>query len=202
MDEQLRARFLRMIEQSFRDSIRAKEELFRRGSGTMLEMAVGVSEAFRRGNRLFLFGNGGSAADAQHLAAELVNRFAMDRPPLPAVALTVDSSILTSISNDSTFDEVFVKQLQALGCKGDVALGISTSGNSPNVVKGLMWARENGLITLGLSGNGPAAMDAWCDLLLRVPSPVTARIQECHITAGHILCALVEEILFGGEMLS
>lgn len=201
MDDQLRARFLTMIEQGFHDSVRAKEELFRRGRGTMLDMAVGVSEAFKRGHRLFLFGNGGSAADAQHLAAEFVNRFTIDRPPLPAIALTVDSSILTSISNDSSFEDVFVKQLQALGRTGDVALGISTSGSSPNVVRGLKWARENGLTTLGFSGNGPAAMDAWCDLLLRVPSAVTARIQECHITAGHILCALVEEMLFGGDVL-
>ncbi len=156
-----------------------------------------VSAAFRGGHRLFLFGNGGSAADAQHLAAEFVNRFQKERRPLPAIALTVDTSVLTSISNDYQFEEIFVKQLQALGQAGDVALGISTSGRSPNVLKALKWARENGIQTIGWGGAETTGMDACCDLILHIPSPVTARIQECHITFGHIMCQLVEEILFG-----
>ncbi|NLI81345.1 MAG: D-sedoheptulose 7-phosphate isomerase [Deltaproteobacteria bacterium] len=195
----MRERLLRSVEEAFQESIRVKEELCRRESGTLLEMALLISGAFRRGDRLFLFGNGGSAADAQHLAAEFVNRFVLDRPPLPALALTVDTSVLTSIGNDFSFEEIFVKQLRALGRKGDVVLGISTSGASPNVTKALQWASENGLITLGFSGTGPGAMDAWCERMLRVPSTETARVQEAHITAGHILCALVEKVLFAED---
>jgi D-sedoheptulose 7-phosphate isomerase len=116
---------------------------------------------------------------------------------LPAIALTVDTSVLTSISNDYHFEEVFAKQLQAFGQAGDVALGISTSGRSPNVLKALQWARGNGLSTIGWAGMEATEMDACCDLLLHIPSRVTARVQECHITFGHVLCLLVEEILFG-----
>lgn len=197
MDEPLRGRLLDRIERSFRESVQAKEELCRRSRHVILDMAETIAESFRCGCRLFLFGNGGSAADAQHLAAEFVNRFALTRPPLPALALTVDSSVITSISNDYQFRDVFLRQLQALGRPRDVALGISTSGRSPNVTAGLAWARENGLATLGMGGALPTEMDAHCDLVLHVPSENTARIQECHITAGHILCGLVEEILFG-----
>ncbi len=197
MDEPLRRRLLSGIERSFRESVEAKQELCRRSGHIILDMAEAVAESFRRGCRLFLFGNGGSAADAQHLAAEFVNRFALTRPPLPALALTVDSSVITSISNDFRFEDVFLRQLQALGRPGDVALGISTSGRSRNVSTALAWARDNGLITLGMGGGTPAEMDTHCNLLLHVPSRDTARIQECHITAGHILCGLVEEILFG-----
>ncbi len=197
MDEPLRGRLLDCIERSFRESAQAKEELCRRSGSIILDMAEAIAKSFRCGCRLFLFGNGGSAADAQHLAAEFVNRFALTRPPLPALALTVDSSVITSISNDYQFRDVFVRQLQALGRPGDVALGISTSGRSPNVTAALAWARENGLATLGMGGALPADMDSHCDLVLHVPSGNTARIQECHITVGHILCGLVEEILFG-----
>lgn len=184
-------------EAAFRESIAVKESLCRMGFGLILEMAETLSAAFTGGNRLFLFGNGGSAADAQHLAAEFVNRFQIERRPLPAIALTVDSSVLTSISNDYQFEDIFAKQLQALGQAGDVALGISTSGHSPNVLKALKWARENGLQTLGWAGAKETEMDACCDLILHIPSPVTARVQECHITFGHVLCLLVEETLFG-----
>lgn len=197
MEEPLRRRLLGHIERSFRESVEAKLELCRRSGPVILDMAGVMAQSFRRGGRLFLFGNGGSAADAQHLAAEFVNRFALARPPLPALALTVDSSAITSISNDFQFADVFVRQLQAFGRPGDVALGISTSGRSPNVAKALAWGRENGLTTLGLGGALPAEMDTHCDLVLHVPSRDTARIQECHITAGHILCGLVEEVLFG-----
>jgi len=197
MDNALREQLHLAAERSFRESIKVKESLCRMGFGLILDMAEVLSAAFRGAHRLFLFGNGGSAADAQHIAAEFVNRFQIERRPLPALALTVDSSVLTSISNDYQFEDVFLKQLQAFGQVGDVALGISTSGRSPNVLKALKWARESGIHTLGWAGAEETEMDIYCDLILHIPSPVTARIQECHITMGHILCELVEEILFG-----
>jgi D-sedoheptulose 7-phosphate isomerase len=197
MDNALREQLQLAAERSFHESIKVKESLCRMGFGLILDMAEVLSSAFRGAHRLFLFGNGGSAADAQHIAAEFVNRFQIERRPLAALALTVDSSVLTSISNDYQFEDVFLKQLQALGQVGDVALGISTSGRSPNVLKALKWARENGIHTLGWAGAEKTEMDVYCDLVLHIPSPVTARIQECHITMGHILCELVEEILFG-----
>lgn len=186
-----------MAEAAFRESIAVKDALCREGTDLLLAMVEVVTAAFRGGQRLFLFGNGGSAADAQHLAAEFVNRFERERRPLPALALTVDTSILTSISNDYAFEDVFRKQLQALAQAGDVALGISTSGRSPNVLKALRWAKENGLHTLGWAGAEKSEMDLVCDLILHVPSRVTARVQEGHLTFGHVLCLLVEEILFG-----
>jgi len=197
MEEILRKRLQQIIEASFRESIRVKEAFLKTGAGAILEMSQLVSQAFMGRHRLFLFGNGGSAADAQHLAAEFINRFQRERPPLPAIALSVDTSVITSISNDYHFEDIFIKQLQALANAGDVALGISTSGHSPNVLKGLQWARQNGLHTLGWAGADRAGMDIYCDQVLHVPSKATARIQECHITAGHIMCGLIEEILFG-----
>ena len=149
-----------------------KESLCRMGFGLILDMAEVLAAAFRGAHRLFLFGNGGSAADAQHIAAEFINRFQIERRPLPALALTVDSSVLTSISNDYQFEDIFLKQLQALGQAGDVALGISTSGRSPNVLKALKWARENGLHTVGWAGAEETEMDIYCDLILHIPSPV------------------------------
>src|SRR5512141_3209621 len=142
MNEPLRGRLLSAIEEGFRESIRVKEAMIPEGSKVILQMAELAMAAFRGGHRLLLFGNGGSAADAQHIAAELVNRFRLERRALPAIALTVDSSVLTSIANDFSFEEIFSKQLQALGAPGDVALGISTSGRSPYVVRALRWARE------------------------------------------------------------
>jgi D-sedoheptulose 7-phosphate isomerase len=196
-DDTQRARLKNRTMQMFRESVRVKNALFDGGLEVVLGMAEMLAQAFRGRHRLFLFGNGGSAADAQHLAAEFVNRFQRERPPLGAVALTVDSSVLTSIANDYAFEEVFSKQLQALANPGDVALGISTTGGSPNVVKALRWARENAVRTIGWTGLEPAEMAVYCDLILQVPSGVTAHIQEAHITVGHILCALVDEILFG-----
>lgn len=196
MDDTFRKHMMGLVESAFRESIDTKEALLRQAAGLILDMARVVGEAFRGGHRLFLFGNGGSAADCQHLASEFVNRFVLERPPLPAAALTVDSSILTSIGNDFSFDDIFSKQLTALARAGDVALGISTSGRSPNVVRALKWAHGNGVRTIGFSGRAETEMDVYCDLTLHVPSDVTARIQESHITAGHILCALVEEMLF------
>lgn len=189
-------RYRDFVRHGFRQSIEAKEALMRTAEDTIAEMAQILVQAFRGRHRLYLFGNGGSAADAQHIAAEFVNRFQRERPPLPAIALTVDTSVLTCISNDFCFEDVFTKQLRALGQPGDVVLGISTSGRSPNVVRALKWARENGLHTLGWSGAAEGDMDIYCDLIIRVPSPVTARVQECHITVGHIICGLVEDILY------
>jgi D-sedoheptulose 7-phosphate isomerase len=148
------------------------------------------------GGKVLLFGNGGSAADAQHLAAEFVNRFQIERPPLAAVALTTDTSILTSIANDFDFLEVFAKQVRALGKPGDAALGFSTSGNSANVVKALDAARQLGLKTLALSGGSGGPVAAAAELAIVVPSKNTPRIQEVHITIGHVLCDLVDFLLF------
>ncbi|MGD0399053.1 MAG: D-sedoheptulose 7-phosphate isomerase [Syntrophobacteraceae bacterium] len=184
-------------ERMFQESIQAKQALCDTAKETIVKMAELLGRAFLAKHRLFIFGNGGSAADAQHLAAEFVNRFQIERPPLPAIALTVDTSILTSIANDYDFDDIFAKQLRALAQPGDVALAISTSGRSSNVISAAKWARANGVVTIGLGGSSETEMDLYCDIILHVPSPVTARVQECHITVGHIICAHVEEMLFG-----
>jgi len=184
-------------ERMFQESIQAKQALCDTAKETIVKMAELLGRAFLAKHRLFIFGNGGSAADAQHLAAEFVNRFQIERPPLPATALTVDTSILTSIANDYDFDDIFAKQLRALAQPGDVALAISTSGRSSNVISAAKWARANGVVTIGLGGSSETEMDLYCDIILHVPSPVTARVQECHITVGHIICAHVEEMLFG-----
>jgi len=153
-------------------------------------------KALRDGNKILLAGNGGSAADAQHLAAELVSRFYFDRPGLPAVALTTDTSALTAIGNDYGFERLFSRQVDALGRKGDVFIGLSTSGNSPNILKALDEARLKGLVTVGLTGQGGGRMAALCDHCLRMPSSETPRIQEGHIVVGHTVCALIEREMF------
>ncbi len=162
-----------------------------------VEAAAGLlAETLRQGGKILLFGNGGSAADAQHLAAEFVNRFQIERPPLAALALTTDTSVLTSIANDYDFQEVFAKQVRALGKAGDAALGLSTSGRSPNVVLALEAARQMGLKTIALSGGDGGPVAAAADVAIVVPSRSTPRIQEVHITIGHILCELVDYLLF------
>jgi len=153
-------------------------------------------KALRDGNKILLAGNGGSAADAQHLAAELVSRFYFDRPGLPAVALTTDTSALTAIGNDYGFERLFSRQVDALGRKGDVFIGLSTSGNSPNILKALDEARLKGLVTVGLTGQGGGRMAALCDHCMRMPSSETPRIQEGHIVVGHTVCALIEREMF------
>jgi len=163
--------------------------------GDILEAARTIAEAFKAGRKVLLFGNGGSAADAQHIAAEFMNRFLIERPPLPAIALTTDTSILTSISNDYSFDEVFSKQIKALGKKGDVALGISTSGNSQNVLKAFRVAKRQGMVTIALVGEGGKAVSL-ADIALCVPSRSTPKIQEAHVVIGHILCDLTDTLLF------
>jgi D-sedoheptulose 7-phosphate isomerase len=152
-------------------------------------------KALHDGNKLLLAGNGGSAADAQHLA-ELVSRFYFDRPGLAAVALTTDTSALTAIGNDYGFERLFSRQVDALGRKGDVFIGLSTSGNSPNILKALDEARLKGLVTVGLTGQGGGRMAALCDHCLRMPSSETPRIQEGHIVVGHTVCALIEREMF------
>lgn len=155
-----------------------------------------LADILRRGDKILFFGNGGSAADAQHLAAEFVNRFQIERPPLAALALTTDTSLLTSIANDYDFQEVFAKQVRALGRPGDAALGLSTSGSSANVVLALEVAREMGLKTIAFSGGDGGPVAAAAELAIVVPSRSTPRIQEVHITIGHVICDLVDFLLF------
>ncbi|MEQ8653947.1 MAG: D-sedoheptulose 7-phosphate isomerase [Kiloniellales bacterium] len=147
----------------------------------------------RGGGKLLFFGNGGSASDAQHLATELTVRFISDRPSIPAIALTTDTSALTAIGNDMGFDQLFARQVEALGQKGDMAIGISTSGNSGNVLHALRTARASGLVTVGFAGRDGGRMADLCDILLVVPSDITAHIQEMHITLGHLLCGALEQ---------
>lgn len=162
-------------------------------------IAERIAAALKSGGKVLLAGNGGSAADAQHIAAEFVGRFIDDRAPLAAVALTTDTSALTSIGNDYGFDKVFERQVRALGRNGDVFIGISTSGRSPNIVAALKAARELGLTTIGFTRDAPTAMHALCDLTLAVPAEETALIQQMHITAAHAICHLVERELFGAK---
>jgi D-sedoheptulose 7-phosphate isomerase len=162
-----------------------------------VERAIAVLIAAMRAQRkLLVFGNGGSASDAEHIAAEFVCRFAMTRPALPAIALVANTALVTATSNDMTFDEVFARQVDAFGQPGDVAWGISTSGRSPNVIRALQRARSRGLSTIGLCGAEPTEMADYCDVLLPVPLSVTARIQEVHLVTAHIICASVESRLF------
>lgn len=152
-----------------------------------------IQQALEGGHKILFCGNGGSAADSQHLAAEIVGRFQKERPSLPAIALTVDTSILTAIANDYGYDTVFKRQVEGLGQRGDVFVGISTSGNSKNVIVAIDAAREKGLHVIGLTGEGGGKMATLCDVCLAVPSKVTARTQEMHIMIGHILCEIAEE---------
>ena len=185
-----------IIQKRFKESTEVKNRFLKENLSRLLEVVKLISLCFEAGNKLFFFGNGGSAADAQHLAAEFVNRYIMDRPPLPAIALTTDTSILTSVSNDFSFSEVFAKQLKALGREGDVAVGISTSGTSPNIIKAFEVAKEMEMKTIALTGNDGGALTKIADFSLIVPSASTPRIQEVHILIGHILCELVEHYLF------
>lgn len=185
-----------IITKSYKDSIHAKETFFKQNQQPLIQSAGLIADAFKAGNKLLICGNGGSAADAQHIAAEFINRFVIERPPLPAIALSTDTSIITSIGNDYSFDHVFLKQIKAIGKEGDVLLAISTSGESKNVVLAVKTAVTMGIKTIGLTGKAGGKMAKMVDLLLNVDSDVTARIQEVHITAGHIICELVDHILF------
>ena len=184
------------VVQVFRESADLKLRFIRQNAEALIQMVKTVAEAFKAGNKVLLFGNGGSAADAQHIAAEFVNRFLIERPPLPAMALTTDTSILTSISNDYGYADSFSKQIKALGKEGDVAIGISTSGSAANVIKAIKVAKEMGLKTVGLTGMGGGDLAKIADLAIVVDSQITPRIQEVHITIGHVLCEMVDRILF------
>ncbi|MBV9575117.1 MAG: D-sedoheptulose 7-phosphate isomerase [Gammaproteobacteria bacterium] len=153
--------------------------------------------ALQSGNKILFIGNGGSAADAQHLAAELVGRLRLNRPGLAAIALTTDTSALTAIGNDFDFEHIYSRQVEALGQANDVLIGISTSGKSPNVLRALETARAKQLVTIGFTGMAAPLMNECCDLVLNVPATETSKIQECHIMMGHIICLLIEEALFG-----
>lgn len=156
-------------------------------------------DAYRRGNKVLVAGNGGSAADAQHIAGELVSRFYFDRPGLAAMALTTDSSILTSVSNDYGYEKLFARQIQANAVAGDVFIGMSTSGNSANIVQALEQCRELGVVGVGLTGSKACKMDELCDFCIKVPSSETPRVQESHMLIGHIICAIIEKTLFAKE---
>lgn len=176
-------------------SIATKRDCIESNIDLIIQTAEMLATCLSQGCKVLIFGNGGSAADAQHLAAEFVNRFQIERPPLAAVALTTDTSLLTSIGNDYHFDKIFSKQIEALGRPGDIAWGISTSGNSANVIQAIKAARKLGLKTIGMTGR--AGELAGCvDLVFAVASDTTARIQESHITVGHILCDLVDRKLY------
>ena len=187
---------LARVQKAVAESISLKQQFAAAQGEAVVVAAQTLAEVLQSGGKLLLFGNGGSAADAQHLAAEFVNRFQVERPPLAALALTTDTSILTAVANDYDFVQVFAKQVRALGRPGDLALGLSTSGNSPNVVEGLKAARELGLKTLALSGRDGGPVAAAAELALIVPSWNTPRIQEVHITIGHVLCDLVDYLLY------
>jgi D-sedoheptulose 7-phosphate isomerase len=184
------------IMQIFRESADLKVRFIRQNADVLAQVVKMVVEAFKGGKKVLLFGNGGSAADAQHIAAEFVNRFLMERPPLPAIALTTDTSILTSISNDYGYVDSFSKQVKALGREGDVAIGLSTTGTSANVIKAMKVAKEMGLKTASLTGGDGGEVAKLSDLVLVVDSSNTARIQEVHITIGHVLCEMVDRLLF------
>ena len=184
-----------IIINSLKESIAVKEAAIRKNLDLIEKGADRMAECLASGHKILIFGNGGSAADAQHIAAEMVNRFRIDRTPLAAIALTTDTSVITSIGNDYNFDEIFAKQISALGNSDDIAWGISTSGNSENVLRATREAKKIGLFTLAMTGRG-GKLAASADLVLKVDSDDTARIQETHITLAHIFCDLVERILF------
>jgi D-sedoheptulose 7-phosphate isomerase len=186
-----------VINQCLEDSISAKK-LFVEDQSINLKTAIEwIIKAMRTGNKLMICGNGGSAADAQHMAAEFVNRFLLNRPPLPALALSTDSSILTSVGNDFSFDQIFEKQVQALGKENDILLGISTSGNSPNIIRAVEAAKEKDILSIVLTGGSGGKLIDLADLTLNVPSSRTPHIQEAHIWAVHCICQLVDEELYG-----
>ncbi len=180
------------IEERLRDSIRVKEEVLKQMVPAIEKAARLLMEALDSGHKLLLCGNGGSAADSQHIAAELVGKLLVKRRALPAIALTTDTSALTALGNDFGYESVFRRQVEALGQPGDVLIGISTSGNSPNVLEAVKLACKMGLKTVGLTGRGGGALSSVVDQALTVPSDNTQRIQESHITIGHILCELIE----------
>lgn len=187
-----------LIRQRIEASIAVKQGLLMQCQ-LLAQIAEKLIEAYKTGKKVLLFGNGGSAADAQHIAAELLGKYYKDRGPLPAEALSVNTSSLTAIGNDYAFEQIFARQVEALGAPGDVAIGISTSGNSPNVIEGIRTAKKKGMITVGLTGADGGELIKEVDYCVCVPSRDTPRIQEAHILIGHILCELIERALFDNE---
>lgn len=186
---------------NIQQSINVKQNIFvdRAFVSLIARVAGAAVRVLRSGHKIMLAGNGGSAADAQHLAGELVNRLRFDRPALAAIALSTDTSVLTSVANDSSFDNIFARQIEALGVRGDMFLGISTSGSSSNILRAFAKCRERKIIGVGLTGQKSARMAKLCDYCLVVPSADTPRVQETHIMIGHILCEIVEAALFKGH---
>jgi D-sedoheptulose 7-phosphate isomerase len=178
-------------------SIQTKKELLETRIPEISRVAEVILNACRKGNTIFWFGNGGSAADAQHLACELVSRFFLERKALSSIALTTNTSELTAIANDYNFDNIFTRQIEALVKPGDVVIGITTSGNSPNIILGIQKARNLGAITVAFTGSTGGQIRGQADYLITVPSDVTPHIQECHIMIGHVICYIVEKELFG-----
>lgn len=185
-----------IVKQVLKESIRVKETFVRGNLAPLISLSERIANSFTADRKLMLCGNGGSAADAQHLAAEFVNRYNLERPPLPALALTTDTSVITSIANDYSFDQLFAKQIKALGVKGDLLLVLSTSGNSPNILEAVKAASGLGIYTAGLLGGDGGKLGRLVDLPLIVDSQATPRVQEAHILAGHLICHLVDYILF------
>ncbi|MEW6347934.1 MAG: SIS domain-containing protein [Thermodesulfobacteriota bacterium] len=183
----------------FRESAQLKDQFLSQNLEALEETIRLLAQVLERKNKLLLFGNGGSAADAQHMAAEFVNRFAIDRPPLAALALTTDTSVLTAVSNDFAFEQVFEKQIQALGKPDDAAIGISTSGKSANVIRGLKAAKSMGMVTIGLGGPARSPMSEACRVFLSVGGDKTARIQEVHELICHTIVEMVDRTLFGPD---
>jgi D-sedoheptulose 7-phosphate isomerase len=182
---------------AFADSARVKQQFAQDHADRIVQVATLIANAFCNGNKVLLFGNGGSSTDAAHIAAEFVGRYQRERMPLPAIALATDIAAITCIANDYGYEELFARQVRAHGRQGDVAIGISTSGNSPNVLKGVEAARDSGLITIAWTGANGGKLAGLVDYPFIVPSTVTSRIQESHITLGHVLCELVEDHLLG-----
>ena len=178
------------------ESIQVKEELLRTAIGQIVEITDMAIDSLKKGGKIITFGNGGSASDSQHIAAELVGRFKRDRAGLPAIALTTNTSILTAVANDYGYDVVFAKQIEALGQKNDLAIGISTSGKAKNVACAIKQAKKMGIKTVALTGGDGGDIARLADISILVPSAVTARIQEAHITIGHAICELIEQTLF------
>ncbi len=185
-----------LIDQVVAESLRVKSQFFQEHKDRIVQVAENIAHGLRNGNKVLFFGNGGSAADAQHLAAEFVGRFGPDRSPLAGISLSTDTSILTALSNDYGYEKVFSRQIEALGRPGDTAVAISTSGNSPNVIEAAAVARSKGLFTVALTGETGGKLKDCVEVVFRVPSHRTPRIQETHLLLGHILCELVDRELF------
>lgn len=189
---------LDIVTRHIAESVRVKQAIL--DDKALLQQIAEVAElcadAYQKGGKVIFAGNGGSAADAQHLAGELVSKFYFDRPALPAIALTTDTSVMTAIGNDYGFERLFARQVEAHGNCGDVFVGISTSGNSRNVVEAVLTCREMGITSVGLTGSKPCRMDEICDYVIKVPSAETPRIQECQTLIGHLICCIVEARLF------